>query len=220
MKKKIVLIYSGGLDSTVLLYDLLSSDVEVVPLSIDYGQRHAIELVYASKICDNLGLRQSVIDLSDLSFYLKGSSQTDSNIPVPEGHYEDISMQQTVVPNRNMIMLAVAAGVAISTESYEVAYAAHAGDHTIYPDCRPEFASTMQQALYVCHYKPVGLRTPYIHLTKGDIVKRGKALRVPFDKTWSCYQDGPKHCGICGTCTERKEAFKLAQILDPTEYIK
>jgi 7-cyano-7-deazaguanine synthase len=150
-----------------------------------------------------------------------GSSQTDKSVPVPEGHYEEESMKQTVVPNRNMILLALAGAWAISTKSDAIAYAAHSGDHAIYPDCRPEFTEAMSDALRLCDWHEVKLMRPFLYptpMSKADIVKLGTSLGVPFELTWSCYKGGEKHCGKCGTCVERVEAFQLAGVEDPTEY--
>ncbi|MDX1963985.1 MAG: 7-cyano-7-deazaguanine synthase QueC [Pirellulales bacterium] len=215
---KTVLIYSGGLDSTVLLHDLLDQGDQVVALSIDYGQRHRRELIHAEKISKTTGVEWQIADLSPLVPFLAGSSQTSPEIAVPHGHYAAESMKLTVVPNRNMIMLAVAAGWAISLRADRVSYGAHTGDHTIYPDCRPEFVDAMQSALRLADWHPLLLHTPYLQLTKAQIVRRGAALGVDFSQTWSCYEGGAQHCGMCGTCTERKEAFALAGVADPTEY--
>ena len=128
-------------------------------------------------------------------------------------------MKSTVVPNRNMIMLSLAAARAIAVGADGVAYAAHSGDHAIYPDCRPEFADAVAAALRICHYTPIELERPFVDMTKADIVRLGAELGVDFSKTWSCYKGGEKHCGKCGTCVERREAFRLAGVPDPTEYM-
>ena len=146
------------------------------------------------------------------------SSLTDAETEVPEGGYREENMKSTVVPNRNMIMISVAAARAIAIGAGSVAYAAHSGDHAIYPDCRPEFADALAGALRLCHYFPIGLERPFVGMTKADIVRLGADLGVDFSKTWSCYKGGERHCGKCGTCAERKEAFRLAGIPDPTEY--
>ena len=117
-----------------------------------------------------------------------------------------------------MILLSLAAGHAISLQFDTVAYAAHAGDHTIYPDCRPKFAEAMDQALKLCDWNSVSLYRPFVLLSKQDLVRKGKELGVPFEKTWSCYAGNDIHCGKCGTCVERKEAFELVGLSDPTEY--
>jgi 7-cyano-7-deazaguanine synthase len=206
------------MDSTVLLYHLHSQGYDVKALSVDYGQRHRKELDSARTICRMLGITHEVADLRGITHLLKGSSLTDSEIDVPEGHYAEESMKVTVVPNRNMIMLSVAIGYAISLGANFVAYGAHAGDHVIYPDCRPEFASAVNTAAMLADWHQVELLRPFIRLTKAEIAKRGTELNVPFDQTWSCYKGGERHCGRCGTCVERAEAFYLAGVNDPTDY--
>jgi len=212
------LILSGGLDSVVLLYHLHERKIPVQAVSVDYGQRHRKELSFACRHATGLGIPWSIIDLSSLGKQLPGSSQTDPSIAVPLGHYQDESMKATVVPNRNMVMLAAAAAIAIANKGHTIAYAAHAGDHAIYPDCRPAFAKAMRRVLKVCDYEPVKLVAPFIGKTKADIVRIGHHLRIAMDKTWSCYQGQERHCGKCGTCVERIEAFKLAGVVDWTEY--
>jgi len=219
MKKlKTVLIYSGGIDSTVLLYHLLKSGNDVQALSVNYGQRHKKELDCAKSICEQLGVKHHVADLTSLNPLLSGSSLTSTNVEVPEGHYEDESMKATVVPNRNMILLSIATGWAISTGASSVSYAAHSGDRAIYPDCREEFASAMNNVMEIAGWDKVSLNRPFSSFTKADIVKLGDELGVPFEKTWSCYKGGQIHCGVCGTCVERREAFELAGVTDPTIY--
>jgi 7-cyano-7-deazaguanine synthase len=216
--KKTILIYSGGVDSTTLLYFLLSQGHEVNALGVNYGQRHLKELDAAQEICASLGIDFRVADLSSLKPLLTGSALTSEQITVPKGHYASDSMKITVVPNRNMLMLAVAIAWAISSRYDSVAYAAHAGDHAIYPDCRPEFVRALEEAARLCHYDPIEILTPFIHKTKAEIVKIGHDLKVPFHLTWSCYCGQEIHCGKCGTCTERAEAFMLAHVPDPTRY--
>lgn len=216
--EKVVAIYSGGMDSTVLLYHLQSQGYDVRALSVDYAQRHRKELEHARSISRTIGIPHEVADLRGVTHLLKGSSLTDTGIDVPEGHYAEESMKATVVPNRNMIMLSVALGYAISLEAQFVAYGAHAGDHTIYPDCRPEFASAINTAALLADWHQVELLRPFIRMTKAEIAKRGAELNVPFELTWSCYKGGERHCGRCGTCVERAEAFNLAGLQDPTEY--
>jgi 7-cyano-7-deazaguanine synthase len=216
--EKVVAIYSGGMDSTVLLYHLRSQGYDVMALSVDYGQRHRKELDSARSICHMTGIPHEVADLRGITHLLKGSSLTDSEIDVPDGHYAEESMKATVVPNRNMIMLSVAIGYAISLGAQFIAYGAHAGDHTIYPDCRPEFAAAINTAALLADWHQVELLRPFIRMTKTEIAKRGAELNVPFELTWSCYKGGERHCGGCGTCVERAEAFNLAGLQDPTEY--
>ena len=214
---KMVLIYSGGLDSTVLLYHLRAGGHQMRCLGIDYGQRHGGELRAAEAICGEAGVEYRVADLTSIKPLLAGSALT-GDIDVPEGRYTAESMKQTVVPNRNMIMLAVAIGWAVSLKFDAVAYAAHAGDHPIYPDCRPEFVEAMDRAAGLCDWHPVGIVRPFMDKTKADIIRVGERLGVPFARTWSCYKGGQVHCGKCGTCVQRREAFQIAGVRDPTVY--
>ena len=215
---KTIVTYSGGLDSTVLLYHLLAEGHKVSALSVNYGQRHSIELERAAEICRRLDIPFETVELSSINSLLSGSSLTSPEIEVAEGHYTEENMKTTVVPNRNMILLSLAAAKAISTGASQVAYAAHRGDHAIYPDCRNEFADAMAQAISLCDWQDIELSRPFVHWTKADIVHRGAELQVPFELTWSCYKGGEKHCGRCGTCVERREAFYLAGVKDPTKY--
>lgn len=215
---KSVIVYSGGLDSTVLLYHLLDADNELHALSIDYGQRHRRELIAATSICRARGVPHVTADLSAIQQLIAGSSLTSPEIEVAEGHYTETTMKSTVVPNRNMIFLALATGHALSIGAGQVAYAAHSGDHAIYPDCRNEFADAMAAAMALADWNTVELSRPFVDWTKADIVVRGHALEVPFAQTWSCYKGGALHCGRCGTCIERREAFDLAGVKDPTPY--
>jgi len=215
---KALVLFSGGLDSTVLATQLKVDGAETRLLSIDYGQRHARELKRAEQIAQALELPQQVLRLPDLGPLLGGSSLTDAKVELPEGHYAEESMKATVVPNRNMILLALAGGHALSIGFNTIAYAAHAGDHTIYPDCRPEFADAMETALGLADWEKLSLHRPFVHLIKTDLVKKGAELGAPLHLTWSCYAGREIHCGKCGTCVERKEAFALAKIADPTDY--
>ncbi|MFM9146691.1 MAG: 7-cyano-7-deazaguanine synthase, partial [Verrucomicrobiota bacterium] len=139
-------------------------------------------------------------------------------VKVPEGHYEEESMKATVVPNRNMLLISVATAWAVSLRAESVAYGAHGGDHAIYPDCRPEFAEALDRAVRLADWHEVRLERPFVKMDKAAIVRRGAELDVPFSLTWSCYVGGERHCGKCGTCVERKEAFRLARVTDPTDY--
>lgn len=212
-----ILIYSGGLDSTVLLYYLRGQGHGLRCLGIDYGQRHRRELRAAEAICGEAGVEYRIADLSAVRPLLAGSALT-GDTDVPEGPYTDENMKLTVVPNRNMIMLSVAIGWAVSLKFDAVAYAPHAGDHPAYPDCRPEFTEVMGRAAALCHWRPIRLVTPFIDKTKADIVRMGAELAVPFERTWSCYQGGEVHCGKCATCVERRQAFRAAGVDDPTAY--
>lgn len=214
-----VLIHSGGIDSTVLLAHLLHQGREVQALSVDYGQRHRREIEAAREICAHYKVAHRVADLRALAPLFGSNALTDDKIAVPEGHYEELSMKATVVPNRNMLLIAVAAAWAMSLKAKSVAYGAHGGDHAIYPDCRPAFADALDQAIRLADWHEVSLERPFVGMDKTAIVKRGAELGVPFALTWSCYVGGAKHCGRCGTCVERKEAFLRSGVVDPTVYV-
>lgn len=217
-RMKTVVIFSGGMDSTVLVYDLVARGHEVKTLSVDYGQRHAKEIDIARALAASLGVEHRVADLRGITPLLAGSSLTSPNVEVPDGHYAEDTMKATVVPNRNMIMLSVAAGWAISLRFDQVAFGAHGGDHAIYPDCRAVFADAVDAALQLADWHKVRLVRPFVEMSKADIAKRGYELNVPFERTWSCYKGQALHCGVCGTCVERREAFFLAGVSDSTAY--
>lgn len=214
-----VVVLSGGLDSTVLAYWLHSQGHELRALSVNYGQRHDKELQAAGEVAAKLGIPWACADLRGLADIIgQHNSQTNPRVSVPDGHYTAKTMKATVVPNRNMIFLAVAIGHAIDHGFEAVAYGAHSGDHAIYADCRAAFANDMARVAKTCHDYPINLLRPFVEKTKADIVKLGDELVAPFALTWSCYKGGEKHCGVCGTCTERREAFILAGVQDPTVY--
>jgi 7-cyano-7-deazaguanine synthase len=197
----------------------LAQKHEVKALSFNYGQKHKRELAFAELQARALDVPWALADASALAPLIAGtSSQMRADVAVPEGHYAAESMKATVVPNRNMIMLSVAIGHAVSLGYDAVAYGAHAGDHAIYPDCRPVFAEAMQVAARLADWREVQLLRPFVEITKADIVKQGATLMVDFAQTWSCYNGRELHCGKCGTCVERREAFQLSGIEDPTEY--
>ena len=210
---KALLIYSGGLDSTTLLYEYRQRIALAV--TFDYGSKHnAREISYAVENCKRLGIKHLVLPLGFIGQYFKSDLRLSGG-DIPEGHYAEENMKSTVVPFRNGIMLAVAAGLAESYGLDTVLLANHAGDHAIYPDCRPEFVTAMDQAVCAGTYEGIRVVSPYCQLTKRDIALRGKELGVDYSLTYSCYKGGEKHCGKCGTCTERREALEG---FDPTEY--
>lgn len=214
--KDSVIIVSGGLDSITLLYD--KAETIALAVSFDYGQNHgAKELLFAAHHCRKLGIPHITIPLSFMHRYFK-SSLLDGAEAIPEGHYAEENMKSTVVPFRNGIMLAIATGIAESHGLKRVYIANHGGDHTIYPDCRPDFIQAMDGAATAGTFVNVRIEAPYTNITKADIVRRGTALGVDYSKTWSCYKGSDVHCGKCGTCVERKEAFLEAGVKDPTEY--
>ncbi|MBV7674202.1 7-cyano-7-deazaguanine synthase QueC [Streptomyces halstedii] len=217
-----VLIFSGGLDSAVTAYKLRDEGVTLSLLSFNYGQRHVKELAQAAVLADRLGVVHDIVDLTSLSRLLTGSALTDPAIEVPHGHYRAETMRSTVVPNRNAIMLEISAGAAVASGADAVAFGAHSGDHAIYPDCRPEFFTLIEATIKSGNEGQIvpdfQLVAPFLERTKADIVREGARLGVPFELTWSCYEGGEVHCGACGTCVERREAFTEAAVADPTIY--
>lgn len=216
--RKAVAITSGGLDSTTLLHWLLAEGYQVHALAFNYGQRHAKELRFAAIQAQRGGATFDVLDLTVLRPLLHGSALTDSTIAVPHGHYAAPNMAVTIVPNRNAVMLAIAYAVAVAEDAAAVALGIHAGDHPIYPDCRPEFAAAFASMETLATGREIALLAPFSTQTKSDIVVLGARLGVDYAATWSCYQGGDVHCGLCGTCQERREAFQLAGVPDPTLY--
>jgi 7-cyano-7-deazaguanine synthase len=214
--KNAILILSGGVDSVTLLYDY--QDQIALAVSFDYGSNHnAREIPFAKLHCERLGIAHMVIPLSFMAEHFK-SSLLEGSEAIPEGNYDDDNMKSTVVPFRNGIMLSIAVGLAESRGLKHVMMANHGGDHAIYPDCRPEFVDAFSEAARTGTYEGVTLLSPYTNLTKTDIVRRGKALNIDYSETWSCYKGGEKHCGLCGTCRERREAFAEAGVEDNTLY--
>jgi 7-cyano-7-deazaguanine synthase len=215
---KVVCLVSGGLDSTVLAADLQHDGHDVVPLSIDYGQRPAIELAAARHVLAALQLPTLELDAHGLGAVFWGSALTDRTVPVPHGHYADDAMKANAVPNRNMVLLSLAASLAVSVKADAVGYAAHAGAEHIYLDCRPAFMDAMRAVLTLIDSRPVELATPYATWSKARVVARGASLGAPLGLTYSCYEGHVEHCGKCGACVARREAFQLAGVTDPTSY--
>ena len=216
---KTIVVCSGGLDSVSLAHKIAAEQQLLGLLSFDYGQRHRKELGFAAACAARLGVPHQIIDISNIGRHLTGSALTD-DIAVPDGHYAEETMKATIVPNRNAIMLTIAFGLAAAQGADAVAVAVHGGDHFIYPDCRPTFIDAFQQMQNQAldGYAAVSLYAPYVNISKADIVTDGVASGTPFAETWSCYKGGQNHCGRCGTCVERREAFHLAGVTDPTVY--
>ncbi len=215
--EKAVVTLSGGLDSATLLY-WAARRYDINALTFDYGSKHNDrEQEAAQEIVRRLDAPHTLIRLPFINTLFR-SALLRSGGDIPEGDYEDSSMRSTVVPFRNGVMLSIAVGYAESIGAGTVLYAAHAGDHAIYPDCRPAFLDAMSQASRAGTYINVEIKDPFIGLQKKDIVLLGRELGVPFEITYSCYKGGDLHCGKCGTCVERREAFQLAGIDDPTRY--
>ena len=219
-----IVLLSGGMDSTTLVYSLVAEGVQPVCLTFHYGQRHAIkEIAAARRTCHKLDLIQRVFDLGPLKDLMHGGSLTGGEA-VPDGHYAAENMASTVVPNRNAVLLALAYAYAVSRKAYTICMAAHTGDHTVYSDCRPAFMQAFWEMERLAIDKKIYgmdapvLDTPFVHKSKAEIAVIGEAVGVPWEDTWSCYRGGDRHCGRCGTCVERIEAFKLAGVVDPTTY--
>lgn len=217
-----VAIVSGGMDSTVLAYQASAAFDKLVMVSFNYGQRHVKELDYARGTARTLGAEHHVVDMGFMAALLGGSSLTSADVPVPDGHYAEESMKLTVVPNRNMIMLSIACGIAVARKANAVLTAVHAGDHFVYPDCRPEFINHLNDTVKIANKgflpEDFELYAPYMHISKADIAGVGQQYNIDWTTTWSCYKGAEEHCGVCGTCTERREAFEIAGIRDPTSY--
>lgn len=207
-----LVLLSGGLDSTTLAYLLQPAEA----ISFDYGQRHRVELKHAKAIADYMGIKHTVIDVSALAEHWQ-SALTTSDFAVPEGHYTRDSLDLTIVPNRNLTLLSIAAGVAASRGIGAVAYAAHASDGPVYPDCTSQFVhlanATLQEAI------GIKLIAPFIEMEKWQIIEAGAQWGVPFGMTYSCYNGGEVQCGVCSTCQQRKESFQKARVPDPTTYL-
>ncbi len=216
---KVVVLLSGGMDSVTALYEAAGAHEAVAALSFRYGAKHNDrELPLARWHAEKLGIPHVVIPLDFIAEHF-ASDLLERGGEIPKGHYEEETMKQTVVPFRNGIMLSIAAGFAESRGAGGVVIAAHAGDHAIYPDCREDFMEAMAGAIRRGTYAGIVLLRPFIAMRKADIARRGRALSVDFGRTWSCYAGGEIHCGECGTCVERREAFVLAGVPDPTRYV-
>lgn len=216
---KVVVLVSGGMDSVTALYQAVDEGHDVVAgLSFDYGSKHNHkEIPFAKEHCDALGISHEVIALPFMNEHF-ASHLLQSGGEIPEGHYEAENMKQTVVPFRNGILLSIAAGFAESRGAAGLVIAAHSGDHAIYPDCREDFMRPMSEAISSGTYEKLEVLRPFIDMRKEDIASRGDALKIDWSRTWSCYKGGELHCGKCGTCVERIEAFALAGLEDPTVY--
>ena len=216
---KAMIVCSGGLDSVTLAHKVAAEANLTSLVSFQYGQRHDKELAFAARCAAHFGVPHHIIDIRNVGAQLTGSALTD-DVEVPDGHYAEDSMKLTIVPNRNAIMLTIAYGMAAAQGADTVAIAVHGGDHFIYPDCRPEFIEQFakMQKMALDGYADIDIYAPFLSGSKADIVTAGAAVNVPFKDTWSCYKGGERHCGRCGTCVERAEAFYEAGVADPTDY--
>ena len=220
INKKALVVFSGGMDSTVCLYWAIKHYKEVETISFNYGSKHnEQEYKYALKTCEKLNIKNTKRNLDFINWYFK-SDLLKSGGEIPEGYYTEENMKSTVVPFRNGIMLSISAGFAESQNCDVLILGNHSGDHAIYPDCRNSFIDGIKKTIYEGTEKNIEVVSPFCNLTKTDICKLGNELGVDFSLTYSCYKGHEKHCGKCGTCTERIEAFKNAGVKDPTEYEK
>jgi len=218
MQLKVIVLLSGGMDSVTALYHAYKDYKVVGALSFDYGAKHNHkEIPFAQLHCQQLDIPHRVVGAQFIG-ELFNSSLLVGGDKIPEGHYEDEVMKKTVVPFRNGIMLSIAAGYAASLQADAIVIAAHSGDHAIYPDCRTDFMESMANAIRLGTYKGIRLLAPFVDIDKTEIVRIGVELGVNYATSWSCYNGRDLHCGLCGTCVERKEAFKLAGATDPTKY--
>jgi len=211
--EKALIVYSGGLDSFTLLNLAKQKFRQVMAVSFDYGQKHRKELNFASECAQRLNIEHKVIRLPFEEFL--SESALVGTTKVPEGNYDKEKMKLTVVPNRNMIMISVAASLAISKKINYVWYAAHSGDHEIYPDCRPEFISKLSNVLEICDYHKIVLEAPFQNLTKTEILKIGLEMKLDYSQTWTCYEGKDLPCGKCSACIERANAFNENNAKDP-----
>lgn len=221
--KKAVVVLSGGMDSATTLYQAKADGYDIYAISFDYGQRHVKELNYAKILANEVKVKEHhVVNLTAITQLVDNSSLTNTNIEVPEGHYQEDNMKITVVPNRNMIMYSVAIGYAVNIKAQAIYVGVHSGDHAIYPDCRPEFITQLETLAKIANAgfidETFTIKAPFVNSSKADIAKKGHELGVNYQFTWSCYKGAELHCGKCGTCVERKEAFAIAQVADETIY--
>jgi len=232
--KKVLVIYSGGMDSFTTLHKAISIGAEVHAINFNYNQKHIVEMDCAKRVCEANNIPLKIVDISCLA-ELASSSALTGGCEVPKGHYEDASMKATVVANRNMVLLAMAASYAIDIGCTQLWYGAHSGDHAIYPDCRPAFVEAMQNVLKLCDYEELELVVPYLHGDKKTILLEGYGMNLDYYDTWTCYDPqkacGPNPeggtesslrdvaCGECGSCQERLEGFRDAGLIDPLEYV-
>jgi 7-cyano-7-deazaguanine synthase len=217
----VVVVLSGGMDSTTLTAHYAALGRKIIALTVNYGQRHRREIESARFMARHYDAEHHVVDLSAVGAMLAGSALTDPSVEVPDGHYAEETMRATVVPNRNAILANVAIGLAVARRASVVALGMHSGDHFIYPDCRPEFVEAVDRLALVANegFSAPHVEAPFLRWTKTEIAAYGTRLGAPLDQSWSCYRGADIHCGTCGTCYERRESFRDAQVPDPTDYL-
>ncbi|TFH86662.1 7-cyano-7-deazaguanine synthase QueC [Billgrantia azerbaijanica] len=213
-----VVIYSGGMDSFTVLHRARREGLAIHALSFDYGQRHARELEVAARVCQRLGVPHQVVDIRAIHGLIDASALTDASREMPEGDYGEANLKDTVVPNRNMILLSLAIAKAVNIGAGRVDYGAHGGDHMLYPDCRPEFVERMNAVAGIANFEPVTIHAPYLRSTKAQILAEGLAMGLDYADTWTCYRGEALACGRCGSCRERLAAFAANGACDPLPY--
>jgi len=213
----VLVVYSGGLDSYTLLNKAMKKFDRIEAITFNYGQKHNKEIEYAKSNCAELNIKHEVVNL-DLENILAGSALV-GDIDIPEGNYDKEKMKQTIVPNRNMIMISVAASLVIKNDIEYLWYAAHSGDHEIYPDCRPEFIDKMAAVLEICDYHKIKFEAPFQNLSKNEIVATGLSMGLDYSKTWTCYEGKEKPCGKCSACLERALSFEANNTEDPLNVV-
>lgn len=213
-----VVIYSGGMDSYTVLQRALREGLDVHALSFDYGQRHARELEVARRVCRGLGVPHQVVDITAIHGLIDNSALTDAGRALPDADYAEDNLQDTVVPNRNMILLALSIAKAVNIGAGRVDYGAHGGDHVLYPDCRPAFVEAMNAVAGIANFEAVEIHAPYLHASKAEILADGLAMGLDYADTWTCYRGGRLACGRCGSCRERLAAFAANGAVDPLAY--
>lgn len=220
--EKAVVILSGGIDSSTLLYKTVNEGLETHALSFLYGQKHKKEIEAAKTVCSILDVEHRIVDISAVNELLGGSALTDANVDIPEvpetaEHFDTLKI--TIVPNRNAIFLSLAIGYAVSIGADNVYFGAHFSDRGVYPDCREEFVSAFEASERLATDNPaLNVKAPFVDKRKSEIVKLGSSLGVPFEVAWTCYKGGQLHCGVCSSCRERKRAFSESGVSDPTRY--
>ena len=214
----VLVVYSGGLDSYTLLNKAMKNFDRIEAITFNYGQKHNKEIEYAKSNCAELNIKHEVVNL-DLENILAGSALV-GDIDIPEGNYDKEKMKQTIVPNRNMIMISVAASLVIKNDIEYLWYAAHSGDHEIYPDCRPEFIDKMAAVLEICDYHKIKFEAPFQNFSKSEIVKTGLAMGLDYSKAWTCYEGKDFPCKKCSACLERAYSFEINNTKDPLNVLQ
>ncbi len=217
---KAVCLFSGGLDSTTVLYSAHDSRYEPVALTINYGQLHQKETDFAKLTARKLGIQHYIVPIS---LPWGGSSLLDRSIEMPKSR-ETAEMEKnipnTYVPARNSIFLSLAVSCAEAAGAEAVFIGANALDYSGYPDCRPDFFKSFDDVIAKgtkagTEGRKIEIKAPLLYLSKRQIIELGKSLKVPYEDTWSCYQGGDKPCGTCDSCLLRAKGFQEAGLKDP-----